>query len=179
MRLRLSTPAACGVLAIAGLVIGCGAVTAPDYEGDAPLQTDRLAYQLQRDGDDNLRVEIPFTYHNRTGKTVYLLNCHADVSPSLQKWQGGEWVIAWSPILLLCLSQPIEVESDAVYEYTLHVFAAPRGSTTFPQFEVPEIDGTYRLVWHAPVHDYDHDSPSGTPLTLENRVSNNFTLRAP
>jgi hypothetical protein len=177
MRFRPGTPAVCGVLAIAGLVIGCSAVTAPDYEGDAPLQTDRLEYQLQRDGEGALRVEIPFTYHNHTGKTVYLLNCNGDVSPSLQKWQGGEWVRAWSPIMLLCLSQPIQVAPDAVYEYTLHVFAAPRGSNTLPQFEVPVVDGTYRLVWHAPVHDY-HSSPS-TPLTLENRVSNNFRLRAP
>lgn len=180
MRFRLRKPAACGVLAIAGLMIGCGAITAPRDQGKAPLQTDRLAYQLQRDSRDNLRVEIPFTYHNRTGKTVYLVNCHGDVPPSLQKWQEGEWVTAWSPVVLLCLSPPIQVAPDAVYEDTLRVFSARQGSNAAPQFQVPATDGTYRLLWHVPVHDYGFDdSPYGTPLTLENRVSNNFELRAP
>jgi hypothetical protein len=36
-----------------------------------PLQTYRLVYPLDRHSGDHLRVEIPFTYHNTTGRTVY------------------------------------------------------------------------------------------------------------
>lgn len=181
MRFRLDKPPVWGVLAIAGLAIGCdGGATAPEGHGDAPLQTDRLVYEMQRDSLDNLRVEIPFTYHNGTGKTVYLVNCNGSVPPSLQKLEEGQWVDAWSPVMLLCLSQPIQVAPDAVYEDTLRVFAAPQGSNAGPQLEVSGPDGTYRLVWHVPVHDYDFsDPPSGTPLALENRISNNFELRVP
>jgi hypothetical protein len=190
MGFRLEKAAACSVLAIAGLVIGCGPlsgpVTAPPDHGnaplpvEAPLQTDRLVYQLQRDSGGHVRVEIPFTYHNTTGETVYLVNCRGAVPPSLEKWQAGQWVVAWTPVLLMCLSHPIVIESDVVYSDTLRVSAARQGSNEYPQFEVPDLEGTYRLVWPMPVHEYDFDNPpSGRPLPLESRISNNFELRAP
>lgn len=167
-------------LAIAGLLYGCQTTTPPEGNRDAPLQTERAVYELQEDDRGNLGVEIPFSYHNRTGKTVYLVNCRGAVPPSLQRWQEGAWETVWSAVRLLCLSPPIEIAPDAVYEDTLRVFAAPHGSNAGPQFEVPEPAGTYRLIWDMAVHDYDFDDPpSGTPLPLSDRVSNSFELLTP
>lgn len=180
MALRFRRSTIFGVIVLAGIVVACGAVTAAEEHGDASLRTDANVYQLQRDSRGNLTVEIPFTYHNTTGKTVYLVNCNGAVPPSLEKWQDGEWVAGWNPVVLLCLSPPIQVPPNGVYEDTLRVLAAPYGSNAGPQFEVADPDGTYRLVWHVALHDYDlDDPPAGTPLPLENRLSNSFDLRAP
>lgn len=161
-------------------MIGCGSATVPDEHSDAPLQTDRPVYQLQRDISGSLIVDIPFTYDNGTGKTVYLVNCKGAVPPSLEKWRDGEWVHGWSPVLPQCLSSPIQIAPGALYEDTLRVYAARKGSNAAPQFEAADPTGTYRLVWHVTLHNYDFDNPpAGTPLALENRISNTFQLRAP
>jgi hypothetical protein len=164
-------------VAVSLVAIGCGGPTVPAAGSDAPLQTSDLTYQLRDDGRGGLTTGIPFTYHNDTGRTVYLVNCGGDVPPSLEKWVDSRWVAAWSPILLMCLSPPIVIAPGDDFEYTLAVYAARHGSNAFPQFEVAEPQGTYRLVWHAPRHDYYSDAPS--PLPLDDRVSNTFELRMP
>jgi hypothetical protein len=48
-----------------------------------------------------------------------------------------------------------------------------------PQFNVADPDGAFRLVWHGVVHSYRNEPPLGTPLPLEERTSNEFTLSVP
>lgn len=36
-----------------------------------------------------LRVEIPYTYQNTTGETIYLVNCRQAVEASLEKRVDG------------------------------------------------------------------------------------------
>ncbi len=53
------------------------------------------------------------------------------------------------------------------------------GPNMYPQLNVADIDGTYRLVWHGVVHSYRNEPPLGTPLPQDERTSNEFTLSAP
>lgn len=113
------------LVAISLFVAGCDGITAPARNRSAPLQTDRLVYSLQMDRNGNLTTDIPFTYHNATADTVYLVNCRGLVPPSLEKWQNGDWVPAWGAIVLSCLSAPIEIAPGADFEYTLQVCECP------------------------------------------------------
>lgn len=165
-------------LALALLLVACaGVLEPPAGDEDRPLQTDRLVYELRRT-DHELRAEIPFTYTNQTDATVYVVNCKGHAPPALEKLVDGVWVPAWSAVVPACLSPPIVIESGETYVDTLHVYAGLPETRVAPVFTVREIEGTYRLVWHDLVHDYDPDRPGfGVGLPLEQRVSNTFSLR--
>src|SRR5690606_5694753 len=135
-------------LALAVLVAGCASVLEPpERDEDRPLQTDRLTYEIRRENDE-LRAEIPFTYTNRTGKTVFVVNCQGYAPPVLERLVGGEWRPAWAAVTMSCLSPPIVIEPGETYKETLVVYAAEPGTRKAPTFEVAEIEGIYRLVWH-------------------------------
>lgn len=165
-------------LALAVLVAGCASVLEPpERDEDRPLQTDRLTYEIRRENDE-LRAEIPFTYTNRTGNTVFVVNCQGYAPPVLEKLVDGEWQLAWAAVTMSCLSPPIVIEPGETYKETLVVYAAEPGTRKAPTFEVAEIEGIYRLVWHGLVHDYDQNRADfGEPLPLEERTSNSFVLR--
>ena len=163
-------------LALAVLVAGCASVLEPpERDEDRPLQTDRLTYEIRRENDE-LRAEIPFTYTNRTGKTVFV---ELPGTPAgSRKLVDGEWQLAWAAVTMSCLSPPIVIEPGETYKETLVVYAAEPGTRKAPTFEVAEIEGIYRLVWHGLVHDYDQNRANfGDPLPLEERTSNAFVLR--
>ena len=65
------------------------------------------------------------------------------------------------------------------FPYTFRVSAAPRGSNSYPQFEVDEVDGTYRLAWTVyRTWEPDGGRPGlGEQFPREATVSNEFTLR--
>jgi hypothetical protein len=156
--------------------LGCDGVTLPEV-GDHPLlQTDRYEYVLVEDGAP-FTTEIPYTFHNTTGRTVSLVNCNGYIQPGLQKWDAGEWVHGWSPMELLCLSAPVEIAPGEVFEDTLRVFAYRYGGRAYPQFATPDPEGTYRLVWSRAHFDYAPDSGNGHPLPAGPPVSNPFRLR--
>lgn len=155
---------------VTGLWLSACATLVTDEDGAIVTGSD--SYVL-RQTDSGLETHIDETFTNRTSETVYVINCHGGFSLSLERWQGGEWARAWSPIVLRCLSEPIVIEPGGTFSHTVHVFAGHAGSNVHPQFEVPEIAGMYRLVWHALVHDYDGE---GSPLPLRERVSNTFRI---
>lgn len=159
-----------GVIVAALSLAACEPV-APDVDGG--IVTGRDSYVLQRT-DSGIEGTIDHTFTNRTDETAYVVNCLGGHSLSLERWQGGEWVLAWSPVVLGCLSEPIVIEPGGAHSDTVNVFAGHRGSNLYPQFKVREIEGTYRLVWHDIVHDYDDGH--GTPLPLRDRVSNTFRI---
>lgn len=160
------------------LLLACtAALEPPAREPGHPLQTDRLEYRVRR-ANDGLATEIPFSYTNETGRTVYVVNCNRIVPPVLEKSVKGEWVTAWGAAVPECLSPPIVIEPGAEYVDTLRVFAGLPANNVYPKFRVAEVEGIYRLVWTRVVYDYDTTRPDfGEPLSLEDRVSNEFLLR--
>lgn len=178
----LRIPLLAGALAL--LAAGCGVLEAlpftPDRDvspGDPPIRTHREAYALEAT-PTSYRVEVTATYTNRTGGTVYLQKCgHTPPAFMLQKEVGGEWVDAWRQACALVLVPPVEIAPGESYTTTALVHAA-RTPNAFPRFEVEEVPGTYRLVFHMlRTWDPDGSSPGlGEPLPLEARVSNPFRL---
>lgn len=164
------------VVAITPLAVACSRSLEPPPSSNEPIRTDRSRYTI-RETEERFEVEIPFSYTNRTGETVYVINCRGIAPPTLEKWEDGAWIRAWSPAVPLCLSPPIEIAPGQTYTNTLQVVAGRPGTNVAPTFEVEDIDGTYRLVWHGLVHDYDQDRQGfGEPLPLDERVSNTFQL---
>lgn len=142
-----------------------------------PLETGASTYTLAS-SDQLLMGEIDFRFTNRSERTISLLNCLGGWALALEKQVGGEWVRAWSGVRLGCLSPPIEIGAGEAREDTLRVFAGQRGTNTYPQFAVEEIEGTYRLVLGDAFWNYDHDGPPwGTTVPLEFRVSAPFQIR--
>ncbi len=162
---------------LGAFVLACNAqVTPRPPDAASPIRTDRAEYTARRVAD-GVEVEIPFTYTNRTGRTVYVVNCNGIAPPGLQKRVDGEWMRAWSAAVPLCLSPPIVIGAGRTYTDTLRVFAGTPSSGVAPVLEVEEVEGVYRLVWENVVHDYDDARPGfGEPLPLEARISNPFRL---
>ncbi len=155
----------------------CDTYTGPDREDEHPIQTDALLYDLDSDGF-GLRVDIPYTFTNRSDGAVYLVNCNGGFGLHLDREGDDGWQLAWSPVLNLCLSPPIVIERNATYIDTLRVRAGEYGSNNYPQFDVEDPAGTYRIVWTAALSSFDANaSPFGEQIPLEQRISNRFALR--
>lgn len=85
---------------------------------------------------------------------------------------------AWSPVLLECLSPPIEIAPGASLNDEVDISAGKRGSNMYPQFMVDDIEGVYRLVIGSAYWSYDHNGPPwGEPVPVPDRVSNSFEIR--
>jgi hypothetical protein len=172
-------------IVLLGLALGCSR-SAPEEPGaakpdlaasEAPIQTDRAEYTL-RYTEQLAEATIGVRYTNRTGSPVYLPTCHVPHPPVLEKRVGSTWVAAYRPAVLACLGPPVVIQPGATYEYTFKVVAGRPGTNSFPQFEVAEIPGTYRLVWGL-LSTWDPDGPGpglGRSLPLEQRVSNEFRI---
>lgn len=164
------------VLAAALAGWGCEASTGLARDNERLIQTESLAYDLRSDGL-GLRVEIGYVFTNRTGATVYLVNCRGAFALRLEREVEAVWRTAWGPVLNQCLSPPIVIESGATFVDTLHVWGGPPGSNSYPQFDTDDPSGTYRIVWEAALSSYQDRLPFGPQIPLEARISNRFTLR--
>jgi hypothetical protein len=152
-------------------------VLPPDVDG--PVVMDSRVVTLQRTAD-GWRGELGYLFVNVTPRTISLVNCHGAYGLSLEKWLDGQWVRAYTPVLPMCLSGPIEIRPGTAHERRFELFAGPRGSNLYPQFEVEPVAGTYRLVIEAAYWNYDHRATGGnwgTPVPLEDRVSDPFEIR--
>jgi hypothetical protein len=154
--------------------LGCNGFFGP---GDGPpIRTDQPAYRLEDTGI-GLETQIPFTFRNRTGGPVYIPNCGGNAPPMLQKLEDGQWVNAWAPVVLLCLSPPIVITPGTTYADTLRVFGGHPGNNMYPKFDVPHVPGTYRLLWPSVLTSYDdRRNPFGDSLPVDERISNPFAL---
>ena len=142
----------------------------------ALFQTDSLRYKL-RASSMGYDGEIGVTFTNRTGETVYIVNCKQATAISLEKRMAGKWTKVWSPPIPLCLSPPITVAPGATYRTRVWIFGGYPGSNANPQFSVTDIAGEYRAVWGQVLSSYQTKSlPHGTPLPIDRRVSNRFLL---
>jgi hypothetical protein len=166
-------------LTVLGSLLACSSPFGVDRDGETLLQTEELEYRL-RETLSGLRVEIPYTFSNRTGSRVYLVNCRGDVSPSLERKHGFQWVHGWASVKLMCLSSPVVIEPGAEYRDTLRVIAWRFGSNNGPRFETEEIEGVYRLRWDQALSSFDPNQyPFGEDIPLDSRVSNSFVLKDP
>ena len=174
----LRAPLSAPLTLICVVVLACDTFYGPSDNGDPLIQTDALEYQLTPDWV-GLRVEIPYTFTNRTGDRVYLVNCNGSFSIHLEREQDGEWKHAWSPVHNLCLSPPIVVEPNGTFSDTLNVWGAPPDSLHIgPSFDVADPSGVYRIVWGTGLWSFQSDTlPFGPLIPLEWRISNHFTLR--
>jgi hypothetical protein len=138
----------------------------------APTQTDRAVYHVRTTGSTH-EFTMKLTFTNPTSERVFIPACRMPAVPVIEKWVAGDWVTAYRPVELRCLGVEV-IEAGATYTVTYHVVAA-HVPNTFPRFEVPEIPGTYRLVWNA----FRLMTPGGDlrdQLPLEQRLSNTFQL---
>ncbi len=144
---------------------------------DGMLRTGATEYVVRQE-NGLLRTEIGLTFVNRTGGAVYIPSCHGPYPPVLEKVVDGQWVIAYAPIVLLCLEQPVAIAPGKSYDFAYRVHAALPGTNAGPQFSVTPIAGTYRAVWGL-FSEKLADGTTTKPLAAESRTSNTFQLREP
>lgn len=162
-------------LALSLSLIGCdGGFLGLGNDRNAIFRTDRAVYALQPT-ELGLEVSIPFTYQNRTGRRIHILNCIGFAPPHLEKRVGHEWVFAWATATPDCISPPIPIPYLGTYADEVPVFHGL--GEVHPKFEVVPIDGTYRLVWDAIRWNNDGSLYSiGDTLPRRLRVSEPFRI---
>jgi hypothetical protein len=94
----------------------------------------------------------------------------------MEKLVEGAWETVWSPLIPACLSPPITIAGGATYRVDLGIFGAVPGTNVAPQFTTTDLSGTFRLVWHSLVYDYQDHLPFGEPVPQESAMSNAFGL---
>jgi hypothetical protein len=144
----------------------------------APVQTDSLVHHFIWQGGAVYAVDIPFRYRNDTGRKISIVNCHGGLSITLEKRVDGVWEVFYRPVLLMCLSPPIEIEAGEVFSTMAPIYGVLPGYNAGPAFASDDLDGEYRLVWTGLVHDYD-PSGSGFGDAVGPLASNPFLLVAP
>lgn len=161
--------------AVLATLAGCGG-SLLESVAEPAIRTDQSEYRLRQTAL-GLETQILFTFRNRTGGAVYVPNCRGDAPPVLEKLVDGEWVRAWAPVILLCLSPPIVIQAGARHADTLRVLGCHPQNNCAPKFEVAEVEGTYRLLWPHVLTSYDdRRHPFGDPLPVGERISNTFVL---
>ena len=149
------------------------ATPAPSH--DFAIATDAGIYFLDRDAT-HLRTTINYTYTNRTGELVSLLNCNGAYGVRLEKLDAGDWATAWIPGMNACLSEPIQLAPGESLEDRVEIVGGESGSEVFPHFQT-EMTGTFRLVIDSAILDYQPNGPWEKKPPMEERVSNPFEIR--
>jgi hypothetical protein len=153
--------------------------TPPAQPRGIEFRTDHERYTLSQ-VSGGLVVNIPFTYLNRTGRTIYVANCRQIEQIALEKKRCEQWIPAWAGAYAACLSPPLVIPRGSSHSGAVDVFAGTPGSSFYPQFQVSDPEGTYRLVWNHLYWSFDPNRyPFGEELPSELRVSAEFTLAAP
>lgn len=148
----------------------------PPAPTGAPILTDSAVYHV-RTSRNTHELTIGLVYRNPTNSAVYIPTCRTVHPPVLQKWEGGQWVTAYAPVVLECLGEPVVIAAGDSYAYTYHV-KAWRSPNMHPRFEVGTIPGSYRLMWRI-LETWTPDGPEpglGKALPLEARISNTFRI---
>jgi hypothetical protein len=140
------------------------------------MTTSSTVYHLRKT-DAGYRADIPYTYINRSGAPLYLVNCNGDVAPGLEKRTGDRWERAWIPETNACLSPPVVIPTGGSYSDTLHMVVAPWDSTFYGELGRSDTSRRYRLLWHQALGSFDPNArPFGSELPREQRSSNAFAL---
>ena len=173
------------LLSITPLLACDTALTAPERDDEAPVQTEHLRYQLTRDvwplPDGpvvHLHSSIGYRYRNPTDRTIYVVKC-SSVSFQLQKLDDeGEWTDIWAGSdYERCLGPPTVIPAREEISGTLKVGGFEPNRQAWPQFATADLQGVYRMVLLNAVYlDDPADYPDGTPVEIDYLYSNQFAL---
>lgn len=170
--MRIATRLLASTLAV---LIGCdeGFIDPPVIARDtgAAVQTDSLAYHI-RSTSVLHETTVAFTFTNRDPRAVEIANCNGFTSAALEKLVDERWVLAWSPVLPECLSQPIVVAPGASYQSQITISFGGPGVNIEPAFIGGTVTGVYRLVWGA----LSYRGAQAADVPVAERISNRFTL---
>lgn len=165
------------VFALTLLTYGCDSQVNSESDQVALIQTDEVSYTLVPEGG-GLATEISYSFENRTGGKVYLVNCNGQFGLHLERLEDGEWKTVWAPVLQECLSPPIVIDEESVFQSKVNVWGGFPESNVLPQFSDSVPAGTYRIVWNAALSSYQDDTfPFGSLIGLDHRISNVFEIR--
>lgn len=153
---------------------GPNSVLAP---GETFLTTDAPVYEIRVEGTVHA-VDFELTYRNPLNVAVAVPACHSHTRPMLQKLVDGEWVYAFSPIELLCITAPLVIPARGTHQFRYELRAAAHDLARWPGAADGTLDGTYRLRWSVGLHDRRADAGVGKRLPEEYVVSNTFELRS-
>jgi hypothetical protein len=172
-------------VAAAVLVLSAGAcsqiadietLASTSFESSSALRTDSAVYTV-RAGPQVYAVDIGVIFTNPLNRPVAVPACHNHYRPLLQKRVDGEWITAYAPVELMCITAPHVIGPHETYRFIFAVRPGMPDSNTWPRFETQEIPGTYRLLWFVGMHAPNTDTGVGQPLAEEHRTSNTFELR--
>jgi hypothetical protein len=165
-------------------IVGCATADpiSPDewlaeLEGDSGLRTDATSYVLKPDWV-GLKTVIGIRFTNSSPQTMYIVNCRGGLGTRLEKRVNGTWVPYWSPVLMMCLSEPILVKSGETLTRDVPVWGALPGNNTVPEWASADVEGTYRMVLGNVVWNYTTEGQRfGDAVPPALLTSNTFTLR--
>lgn len=113
----------------------------------ASLRTDSAQIGVRHSGFA-YAAKIGFLYTNTTAKPVSKTGCGFPPFPGLEKKVNDQWVAAYYPFYLMCLTKPdFMLESGQSYHGVLEFMAFEPRHNTMPELRVESIDGIYRLRW--------------------------------
>ena len=171
------------------LLTGCigegptqGELPIVERDVEAPFQTDSLSYGLRPalQGVPALVARIGISFTNATGDTIRVLErCQDGPRMILEREVEGGWLQAWESAGPACIGLYREVPPGSGYQDTVDFFGGLRGSDHWPQFELDDLDGVYRLRWVEVVREFDPFAPvpQVEPIPERLRISNRFHLR--
>lgn len=165
-------------LAFAAVLAACAdGPLAPGRDTDAPIQTDRLAYRLER-VDDRVQTSIGYSFTNTGSTPLFIQNCGGATGIALEKRVDGAWMAVWGNIVPACLSQAIALLPGQSLEGELLVDAGlPLCQCGAPPFATPEVEGVYRMVFTSVLDAQTGDGfAAGDPVPVARRSSNRFAL---
>ena len=99
---------------IAVLLVSCSDPLDVDFGSGPLIQTDASTYDLTQNGT-LLQVSIPISFENRLPQAIYLQRCSGVALPILERKDGNEWKVEWSPRDICPTTGPIRLDPGALY----------------------------------------------------------------
>lgn len=175
------------VLALAALIAFASAcrghsdVTAPVTEAPATpntaITTDSLTYTLAV-WPLGYHVRFGMIYTNTQSSPVQFSICPGLLPSFLQRWNDTAWELAWQPsIAFSCSVTDITVAPGGTHQAVEDVWGASPATKFIPAWSRADPSGTYRAVWN--IQRAPGSADAAVPIPIEERVTNNFTLRLP
>ena len=112
------------------------------------LQTDQAIYQaVPREDGRAIAIDIQLTFTNTAQAPVYFTGCHPPHASVMEKKEGNDWNVVFSPIVLLCLSPPVEVQPGDSIMFASPVYACFLDQSCSPKITADAFlpDNTFRL----------------------------------